>query len=207
MINKIIADYLSSGRRMVLPEFGAFLRKDDTGEVVFVEFLKKDDGVLTGLVREKLAVTQTEATEVVGTYIMDIRRKVQDSGAYAIEGVGTLHLDANGNYALSYDPSVQPEAAVAEPVASKPEPARPLFTDMPALAAEPMPAPGEKISRKTIPALPPKGTRKRADVVMMIAIVAALVALAVMVYSMWATQPPKIDLIDSSPTAPTEVVE
>ena len=49
MVNKIIADYLKTNKRLVVPQFGAFLHKDD-GTVAFVPFLKKDDGVLIQLI-------------------------------------------------------------------------------------------------------------------------------------------------------------
>ena len=40
MVNKIIADYLKTNKRLIVPQFGAFLHKDD-GTVAFVPFLKK----------------------------------------------------------------------------------------------------------------------------------------------------------------------
>ena len=43
MINKIIANYLAGGKRLVIPQFGAFIHKEGDGTVVFVPFLKKDD--------------------------------------------------------------------------------------------------------------------------------------------------------------------
>ena len=49
MVNKIIADYLKTNKRLIVPQFGAFLHKDD-GTVAFVPFLKKDDGVLIQLI-------------------------------------------------------------------------------------------------------------------------------------------------------------
>ena len=49
MVNKIIVDSLKAGKRIVIPQFGAFLHKDTDGGIVFVPFLKKDDDVLAGL--------------------------------------------------------------------------------------------------------------------------------------------------------------
>lgn len=34
MVNKIIADYLKAGKRIVIPQFGAFLHRDTDGGVV-----------------------------------------------------------------------------------------------------------------------------------------------------------------------------
>ena len=41
MVNKIIVDSLKAGKRIVIPQFGAFLHKDTDGGIVFVAFLKK----------------------------------------------------------------------------------------------------------------------------------------------------------------------
>ena len=43
MINKIIAEYLRTNKRLVVPHFGAFIRKENSEAIVFVPFLKKDD--------------------------------------------------------------------------------------------------------------------------------------------------------------------
>lgn len=108
MIDNIITAYLRNNKRLVVPEFGAFIHKDD-GEVVFVEFLKKDDGALSGLLRREYSVDDTEARGIIDEYVFNIRRTVGATGKYAIEGLGTLRTDANGLYALVYDPRVRKE--------------------------------------------------------------------------------------------------
>ena len=130
MIDNIITAYLHKNKRLVVPEFGAFIHKDD-GEVVFVEFLKKDDGVLTGLLGREYSMDETEARGLIDEYVFNIRRTVGTTGKYAVEGLGTLRTDANGLYALSYDPRVRrehveiaPPAAVDEPM---PEPEEPVM--------------------------------------------------------------------------------
>lgn len=54
MINKIIAEYLRTNKRLVVPHFGAFIRKENSEAIVFVPFLKKDDGVLQQLHRFRI---------------------------------------------------------------------------------------------------------------------------------------------------------
>ncbi len=41
MINKIIAEYLRTNKRLVVPHFGAFIRKENSEAIVFVPFLEK----------------------------------------------------------------------------------------------------------------------------------------------------------------------
>ncbi len=129
MIDNIITSWLRSNKRLVVPEFGAFIHKDD-GEVVFVEFLKKDDGVLTGLLQREYATDETEARGIIDEYVFNIRRTVGATGKYAVEGLGTLRTDANGLYALLYDPRVRREhieIPVAPVVEQAPEPEEPVM--------------------------------------------------------------------------------
>ena len=48
MVVETINEYLKSNRRLVIPSFGAFVTKED-GQIIFSELLKRDDGVLRGL--------------------------------------------------------------------------------------------------------------------------------------------------------------
>ena len=52
MIIDTINQYLASNRRLVVPEFGVFIAKED-GCVVFSELLVKDDGVLRSLLSQQ----------------------------------------------------------------------------------------------------------------------------------------------------------
>ena len=49
MISKIIHDYLLHDKRITVPGFGSFIRKEN-GQIAFVEILRADDGVLSSLV-------------------------------------------------------------------------------------------------------------------------------------------------------------
>lgn len=150
MIDNTITTYLHSNKRLVVPEFGAFIHKDD-GEVVFVEFLKKDDGVLTGLLRQEYEVDETEARGIIDEYVFNIRRTVGATGKYAVEGLGTLRADANGLFALSYDPRVRgervemPPVAIEEPTPEPDEPVMRVVTREIVVEEKPVPSVGDDI--------------------------------------------------------------
>lgn len=110
MIDNIIAGYLSKNKRLVVPEFGAFIRKD-SGELVFVEFLKKDDQILSSLVGREYELSESEAKEAIEDYIRTVKRTVGQTGKYVIEGIGAVQTDANGLYSLNYNPSARKESA------------------------------------------------------------------------------------------------
>lgn len=125
MIDNIIRGYLHANKRLVVPGLGSFIRKE-SGGTVFVEFLKKDDGVLTGLVAKEYGLGADEAAEVAAGYADGVRRAVATAGRYVIEGVGTIRTDANGLLELAEGnaPASTPERAYvpASPAVSTPEP-------------------------------------------------------------------------------------
>lgn len=118
MVDRIIVSYLSGNKRLVIPGFGAFLRKDPAG-VVFVEFLKNDDGVLNSLLSAEMGVSEDEAVAIVGDFVTTINRRLHTNGSYIIEGLGELVMNSNGVCDLRYDPEQKnvPIAATEKVVA------------------------------------------------------------------------------------------
>ena len=100
MVNKIIADYLKTNRRLVIPQFGAFIHKEGETAIVFVPFLKKDDGVLIQQLGSLYGFDTAEAQGVIDEYIAEIKESIASRGAFIIEGVGRLVPDSNGVYYL-----------------------------------------------------------------------------------------------------------
>jgi hypothetical protein len=121
MIDNIISGYLRANKRLVVPGLGSFIHKED-GETVFVEFLKKDDGVLTGLLAKEYGLAADEAGEAVAGYADGVRRTVAASGRYVVDGVGVLHSDANGLLELEVAGQPKPEPKPEPVPVFKPEP-------------------------------------------------------------------------------------
>lgn len=124
MVNRIIADYLKAGKRLVIPQFGAFIHKDTDGGVVFVPFLKKDDGVLATQLSTTYGLSSEEAYGVITEYIAQVQRSVTDRGSFVVEGVGRLRIDSNGVCYLEADNragDTQPQnASMPKPVVQTP---------------------------------------------------------------------------------------
>ena len=106
MINQIIANYLVSNKRLVIPELGAFIRKDGDGRIVFVPFLKKDDGVLSAQLEANYGLGRDEAEAVIGEYVEHIRQQIASKGEFLIDGVGVMHMDANDLMVFDYAPGM-----------------------------------------------------------------------------------------------------
>lgn len=133
MINKIIAEYLRTNKRLVVPHFGAFIRKENSEAIVFVPFLKKDDGVLQQLLVSEYGMDSADAQAVIDEYIAEIKESIAARGAYVIEGVGRLMTDSNGICYLELG-AAPAQAAAARP-ADTVSPAGPASS--PAPSAEP----------------------------------------------------------------------
>ncbi|MBQ4280237.1 MAG: hypothetical protein IJC16_09840 [Rikenellaceae bacterium] len=116
MINQIIANYLISNKRLVIPELGAFIRKDGDGKVVFVPFLKKDDGVLAGQLEEAYGLGRDEAEAVIEEYTGHIRQQIALKGEFVIDSVGVMRQDANDLLVFDYKPGVSGGVAVPQAV-------------------------------------------------------------------------------------------
>ena len=137
MINRIIAEYLRTNKRLVVPHFGAFIRKENSEAIVFVPFLKKDDGVLQQLLVSEYGMDSADAQAVIDEYIAEIKESIAARGAYVIEGVGRLMTDSNGICYLELGAAPAQAAAV-----------RPVDTASPVGPAS-FPAPSAEPARHT----------------------------------------------------------
>lgn len=137
MINKIIAEYLRTNKRLVVPHFGAFIRKENSEAIVFVPFLKKDDCVLQQLLVSEYGMDSADAQAVIDEYIAEIKESIAARGAYVIEGVGRLMTDSNGICYLELGAAPAQAAAV-----------RPVDTASPVGPAS-FPAPSAEPARHT----------------------------------------------------------
>ena len=122
MVNKIIVDSLKAGKRIVIPQFGAFLHKDTDGGIVFVPFLKKDDGVLAGLLSSNYGLSNEEAYGIIAEYVAQVKKSVTERGCFVVEGIGQLKIDSNGVCYLETDQRdnkipTTPGTSAARPVA------------------------------------------------------------------------------------------
>ncbi len=103
MLIPIISQYLRSQKRLVVPQMGAFIVKDPDKSVVFSEFLKRDDGVLRGLLRES-GIGDLEAAGEIDRFVFEVRHALQQGNEFPLEGLGVLKPGPNGTIAFVHDP-------------------------------------------------------------------------------------------------------
>ena len=99
-----IAAHLVSNRRLVIPGFGAFMVKE-TGEKLFSDLLRTDDGVLYSLLREK-GLSEMEAAVTVDRFAFEVRHELDEFGYCRLGEVGTLRVEPETKALRLYPPVV-----------------------------------------------------------------------------------------------------
>ena len=120
-VKVLIAEFLRTHKRLVVPQLGAFIVKAPGGEILFSELFKRDDGVLRGLLTAAGA-SEIEAAGAIDRLIFDLRHAVQHGGVYLVAGLGTFSAGANGTLTFAYDPQAGAAAgteASGEPAADR----------------------------------------------------------------------------------------
>lgn len=107
MVGKIISEYLTgSNRSITIPGFGSFIRRE-SGDVVFTEILRTDDGTLNKEIQKKLKVTTEKAAIAIDNYVGFIRDELQARKNISIEGLGYMQLGRDGRISLTHQPNVK----------------------------------------------------------------------------------------------------
>ena len=90
VIDRVISEYLQDkGRRIIIPGFGAFIRRDE-GELAFLAILKHDDGVLASEVSKRLNFSEAEAAETDRKYAQTLKIQLVAGLEVTTHGLGPV---------------------------------------------------------------------------------------------------------------------
>ncbi len=190
-INSIIAEYLASNRRLVVPNFGAFIAKE-SGEVVFSELLRTDDGVLTGLLLEK-GLSEMEAAVTIDRYKFNINHELHEFGYCQLDELGTLRAEGDDRHLKLYQlkPLTRSVDTVGEVVAevdtpheaatTTPEVATPAIEEV-KVERESVAKPHSTTKKSSVA---PKRKRGGFDFIIVIAVIIVLGAIAAIGYGVY----------------------
>lgn len=106
-ISAIIAQHLASQTRIIIPEVGTLIRRKESGEIVFMDMLKKSDGTLVSLVVNTFDVSPSKANEIVNTYSATIKQQLATNKKFVIDGVGVLLARPDSGTDFSFNPFAQ----------------------------------------------------------------------------------------------------
>lgn len=198
MIVEIITDYLGCHRRLVVPQLGTFVVKVPDGGVVFSELLRRDDGVLRGLLRERSGMSELEAAGAIDRFVFEARHALEREGVFPLAGFGRMLRAGNGTIEFRYEPAAK-SAAAAPAATARPREAEPEQAQDggKAAASEPRVSPSRlRVPEPCVRGLqygkPQKATegytyvgsarRRGPDKFVLIALFVALLAVGVIVY-------------------------
>lgn len=114
MLIGIITQYLAEHKRLVVPQLGAFIVKTPGESVLFSELLRRDDGVLRGLLVAR-GMSDLEAAGVIDRFVFEVRHAAQTGESYDLPGLGRMQGRPDGTLAFVYTPGKAPAAAAASP--------------------------------------------------------------------------------------------
>ena len=78
LVVEVIAEHLRTNRKLIIPGFGAFMVKE-SGERIFSDLLRTDDGVLTSLLQSK-GLSEMENAVVIDRFIFKVRHELEQYG-------------------------------------------------------------------------------------------------------------------------------
>lgn len=154
VIVRIIAQYLDTHKRLVIPGLGMFLVKEEPRKVVFTELMSRDDGVLQALLVEQ-GMTALAAAGELNRFVFEVRHAIESGREFEMQGFGVLRPAGNGTMRFDHRPltTVLPDVALEiEPeqvqkvrhVERIEEPRRPVQPAQP--AEEPKEEPKEEVA-------------------------------------------------------------
>ena len=114
MVVEIIAKYLESNKRLIIPNLGAFIVKVPAQTILFSNLLKNDDGVLRSLLVQS-GMSEIEAAGVVDRFVFEINYRLQNNGECKLGGFGRLAVGANGAPSFEYIPSIEGDELEVKP--------------------------------------------------------------------------------------------
>ena len=192
---EVIAAYLLSNRRLVVPAFGAFMVKE-SGERVFSELLRTDDGVLASLLRDK-GLNEMEVAVMVDRFIFEVRHELEQYGYCRLGEIGTLRIEPSTKVLRLYPP-VQGEMPKQTPYV--PKPIQPTESEEVVVAPKEESVTNEEPKIETpntvsAPSTPKKQlkTRKKFDFVMVVAVIILVVALLGIGYGWYVSNLAEVD--------------
>lgn len=137
---------MASSRRLIIPGVGALVRRTDGGEIVFVEMFKQNDGVLVGLLSQKMDISAEQASILVERFITELQHDLRYYGYYTIPALGTLR---QGEKSITFENDA-PAAPQPEQPAPAKEPTPPTPRYEPVVEQEIVAAPLPKAKQKPI---------------------------------------------------------
>jgi nucleoid DNA-binding protein len=116
-MDKYLVEILKETNTIIIPGIGALTMTDrSSGEVMFMSFLKHDDGALAKFIGEKEGLGIDEAKDKVTSYVREIEAKLSAGESYDMPAFGSFRKDNAGDMMFEqYKGSVDASAPIDHP--------------------------------------------------------------------------------------------
>jgi hypothetical protein len=107
MDTNFLVNLIEKSTRVILPEFGAFLIKDDGSgvfkpeNITFSPFLRYNDGVVEDALSSQNKISKDKAREEIVDFIENLKKELLDKKIFELSGLGFLLLDQRGSILFS----------------------------------------------------------------------------------------------------------
>lgn len=109
LMDKKIVFLLDNNLRVIIPDFGAFIiRQQEPRIVVFNELLKNNDGLLIDYIMKTENVDCDMAQQILSDYTNHLVRTLEAGGMVKIKGIGSLCKDQLGNIRFNAENEIVP---------------------------------------------------------------------------------------------------
>ncbi len=148
-MNKYLLEILKDNNTIIIPGLGALtITNKETREMMFMPYLKHDDGKLAGFIAEKDGVDETDAKNIVAKYIREIKAELDKGESFSMFQLGTfskkddgeIHFDNWTNTSVEEEPSTPVAAPLMEEAAA---PEEPVIEEAPEMVTETVSEPAD----------------------------------------------------------------
>jgi cell division protein FtsN/nucleoid DNA-binding protein len=123
MTSKFLVNLIEKSTRVILPEFGAFLIKDDGSgnfkpeNITFSPFLRYNDGVVEDELSSLKKISKDKAKEEITEFIESLKKELLEKKTFELEGLGFLLIDQRGSihFSVSGEKGSNKKKAVTPP--------------------------------------------------------------------------------------------
>ena len=96
-MNKYFIQLFKEESTVIIPEFGALTKTSEkTGEIMFMPYLKFDDGKLAKYISETDGIEEQDAVNMIAKFVREISAELDKGGSYDIFGFGSFFKNAEG---------------------------------------------------------------------------------------------------------------
>lgn len=131
IITNIIAGYLKHNKRLCVPKLGTFIVKQSSGEIIFSDLMRNDDGVLRALLTSA-GINELAANGMIDRFVFEVRHGVSTNGKMAIESLGEFSADKNNTITFTASTSkqsiggnIKPPVEILQKIKPQRQPVRP----------------------------------------------------------------------------------